>query len=73
VTTLTDYRAEMSRPDGVLIHEGHLPKSMVERPGEDATPTEIMEWMEESFTESLTEGIKSTIDEDEDDEESESK
>lgn len=45
---------------------------MVERPGEDATRTEIMEWMEESFIESLTEGIESTIDEDEDDEESES-
>jgi len=31
-----------------------------------------MAWMEESWTESLTEGIKSTIDEDEDEEESES-
>jgi hypothetical protein len=45
---------------------------MVERPGPDATSGEIMAWMEESWTEALTEGIKSTIDEDEDDEESES-
>ena len=44
---------------------------MVERPGEDADSGEIMAWMEESWTESLTEGIKSTIDEDEEESESE--
>jgi hypothetical protein len=45
---------------------------MVERPGEDATPGEIMVWMEESWSESLREGIESALDDQEDDEEGES-
>jgi hypothetical protein len=48
---------------------------MTERPGEDATSAEIYQWMEESFTEALAEGIESTNEDEtaedgEDDEES---
>ena len=63
---------KVSKLNQTVIQNQQLISCTVEKPGPDATSGEIMAWMEESWTESLTEGIKSTIDEDEDEEESES-
>ena len=68
VTTLTDYRAGMARPDGVLIHEAQQVSGMTDRPDEDATNAEIARWMEEDFGEALAEGTEQATEEDEDDE-----
>ena len=63
---------KVSKLNQTVIQNQQLISCMVEKPGPDANAGEIMAWMEESWTEALTEGIKSTIDEDEDEEESES-
>jgi len=42
----------------------------MEKPGEDASPGEIMRWMEESHTQAVIEGLESTQDDEEDSESS---
>ena len=41
---------------------------MVDRPGEDASPAEIAEWMHEDFGEALAEGMEQAVEDDDSDE-----